>query len=149
MILSFVHAQNLLAKEEKNLNSRRMHGGFYMDNAKIVLIERNSTNGNKIDLNINKIIQFKNLEISLISCWQSENEKKDYGALILVEEFFNLNDPIAKVIERNKNKKLNQENENKKKGESQILFYGWIFSKYKYINHMNHQIFDLWLDKCF
>lgn len=150
-----VHLQkkNQFETNEKNKNfnipSKKLYGGFYKDNAKIVLIERNSTTGNSINLNINKIIQFKNLEISLIACWESEKDRKDHIALVFIEEFFNLDDPIAKVIEKNRNKKFNKPLETDEKGKSKILHYGWIFSKHKYINNINHAIFDLWLDKCF
>jgi hypothetical protein len=140
--------QEFQQKDSKSL-SKKLYGGFYKDNARIVLIERNSTTGNKIDLNLNKIIQFKNLEISLVACWESEKDRKDHIALVFIEEFFNVDDQISKVIEKNRNKKLSKPSEDDKSGKSKILYYGWIFSKHKYINNIKHAIFDLWLDHCF
>jgi hypothetical protein len=116
----------------------------YKQNAKIVLIEKTAVSGRKIDLNINKIIQYKNLEISLINCWQSPKNKKDNIALILVEAYIDQRfGPLPTAKEKQYNKDLDLMQPNK------ILFYGWIFSKHKYINNIVHPIFDLWLESCY
>ncbi len=151
---SFFYNNILFAKENKEKQDKTkkqeqsFYGGYYRDNAKIVLIERNSTGKQIIDLNVNKIIQFKNIEISLIACWESKKDKNDHIALILIEEFYDLDNHISKIIEKNRNKKIdNNALENKEK--SKILYYGWMFKKHKYINYINHPIIDIWVDRCF
>lgn len=116
----------------------------YKQNAKIVLIEKTAVSGRKIDLNTNKIIQYKNLEISLVNCWQSPKDKKDNIALILVEAYVDQKfGPLPTAKNKNYHKNSNDIQHNK------ILFYGWIFSKHKYINNIVHPIFDLWLETCY
>ncbi len=154
MIKKFIFYILFLIIINKDFANSKQDTGSHKENAKIILIERNSTNNNKINLNIKKIIQYKNLEISLISCFEPKNKNHDHAALILIEEFKATNDTISKIIERNKNKRFNKKNHNNLdnndiESDSKILFYGWIFNNHKYVNSIKHPIIDLWLEKCF
>ncbi len=109
-----------------NLFANDLDPKNYKEQAKIILIDRLEENAQEFTIKKNTILPYKNIEITLETCWTSKEKKNEDMAKISVVEF-----------------KKNTKDEDGKK-----IFNGWIARNNKKISNLEHKIYQIHLDSC-
>lgn len=99
----------------------------YTEKAEIIILDKLEENSKKIELTKNNIFTYRNLEITLESCWMSPKNKNEHLAKILVIEY-----PKTKRAD-DKEKKI---------------FHGWIANNNKKISNLKHKLYQIHLFGC-
>ena len=99
----------------------------YTEKGKIILIDKLEENSKKIELSKNSIAMYKNLEITLESCWISPKNRNEYLAKILVVGFDN-----AKSVD----------------DKGRKIFHGWIANNNKKVSNLKHRLYQIHLFEC-
>ena len=91
----------------------------------IKILDKISSKNNKLKIEINKEVKFKNLLIKVLKCQNSEfDDNPEITAYIQVKDLVN------------KNK------------DDVFVFNGWIFSSSPSITPFDHPVYDIWLVGC-
>jgi hypothetical protein len=119
----------------------------YTNKAEIIIIDKTSENYIKPFpvLNKDQILNYKNLEITLESCWKSPKIDGEHAALILVNEII---PEQKKIVGRADIKNAIENKFEIENAQIKKVFHGWIFSKDRAASHLNHEVYQIYLSKC-
>lgn len=121
----------------------------YTEKAQIIIIDKTLENSIKPYpiIEKNKIFKYKNLEITLESCWKSPKNSDENSAMILVNEIIPQKRRIKNNVKNNQNPD-EQEQYEIENSKIKKIFHGWIFSQNRSISHLEHEIYQIYLDSC-
>lgn len=101
----------------------------YTEAAEIIILDKLEEGSKIVELRKNSIFSYKNIEVTLESCWMSPSDKDENMAKILVVEF-------------PKNRK-SEDISNRKE-----IFHGWIVSNNRKVSSLQHSVYQVHLLKC-
>jgi hypothetical protein len=121
----------------------------YTEKTQIIIIDKTLENSIKPYpiIEKNKIFKYKNLEITLESCWKSPKNSDENSAMILVNEIIPQKRRIKNNVKNNQNPD-EQEQYEIENSKIKKIFHGWIFSQNRSISHLEHEIYQIYLDSC-
>ena len=106
----------------------------------------------------NKIFKYRNIEITLESCWKSPKDENENSAMILVNEIISAKRRIKTKdhqINNAKEKNLQHSNSGDEQEQYEIenskinkIFHGWLFTNNRGVFHLDHPIYQVYLLKC-
>ena len=153
-IILFTHKNQLFAIEN-DLDPKN-----YTEKAEIIIIDKmleDSIKPNPI-MTKNKIFKYRNIEITLESCWKSPKDENENSAMILVNEIISAKRRIKTKdhqINNAKEKNLQHSNSGDEQEQYEIenskinkIFHGWLFTNNRGVFHLDHPIYQVYLLKC-
>ena len=113
LLIFFVSEKKMQAKDEEKF-------------VEIKVLDKVSSKNSKVEVEIGKEVQFKNLIIKALKCKNSEfDDNPEITAYLQVKDISN------------------------KSNDEVFVFNGWTFSSSPTIKPFDHPVYDIWLTKCF
>ena len=114
----FIQINHPVFSEDHN----NLEGNF----VEIKILDKVSSKNTTLKIEVNKLVNFQNLEIKVLKCKNSEfDDNPEVTAYIQVKD----------LTEKNNDKVF--------------IFNGWTFSSSPSVKPFDHPVYDIWLNKCF